>query len=89
MNTLEKAIKEDKYIPFTFWKNAPTLDILNVVKETEKAVCVKHEEVGKEVWLPKASFEAFDIGGVPYFTLKKWIKPRLSKYQQRALFVLV
>lgn len=87
MKTINEAIKE-KSISFMYHKNAPCIDFLEVVKETEKAVCVKHSEVNKNTWLPKSAFEAIDFYGVTHFTLKSWFKSKLEKWQLRNLNVI-
>ena len=83
--TIEKCI-EQKFIPFTYWKNAPACDILNIIETTEKAILIEHEEVGKKLWLPKSVFEPTQYGA---FTIKKWFKSKLNNYQQKALHVMV
>ncbi len=84
---LNKAIK-DGYFTFQFHTNNPFITTLNIIKETEKAIQVEHDEYKNKIWLPKSALICDKIG---VFTLKKWLKNKLLKtqdvYQLNALGV--
>ena len=85
MQTLNEAIK-DGYFTFQFYTNTLNIVMLNVLKETEKAIQVEHEHNKKKTWLPKSGLTAQKNGG---FTLKKWLKDAILKehniYKMNAL----
>ena len=85
MKTFVNCI-ENKYIPFIYHTNAPQVEILNILDSTEKAVLVQHEQTNKKVWLPISGFTATKYGA---YTIKNWLKKKLNKYQQKALYLLI
>lgn len=94
MTRLEQEIKKG-IVTFSTHKNSPSASILEVIKETEKAVQVKHDETKKTVWLPKSSLEEIDLTKgtkYPAFTLTKrfrmYLKSRYENYPFYALGIV-
>ena len=94
MTRLKKEI-QNGFITFSTHHNSPSASILEVLKETQKAVYVKHEETKKSVWLPKSSLEEIDLTketNYPAFTLSKrfrmYLKKRYEDYPFYALGVI-
>lgn len=82
--TLNEQIKRG-YILFSAHANAPACDILEIVKETEKAIQVEHEETKKTTWLPKSALIEGQHGSI---NLKKWFKNKAEKSTLRALNII-
>lgn len=62
--------------------------ILEVVKESEKAVQVRNVENGKSCWLPKSGLKPKKPGVPTYeneYELSRWFACKLSLQQERVL----
>ncbi len=69
------------------WQSA----LLEVMKETEKAIQVKNVENGKVCWLPKAALKKYKPGVETYennYDIANWFFPKMSSQQERVLNIL-
>ena len=74
MTNLQKSI-EATFFNFAYHSNAPLSCILDIIKETEKAIQVTNSENNKTIWIPKKALD-YDENKMVW-TVKKWFKNKI------------
>lgn len=65
--------------------------ILEVVRETEKAIEVRNVECGRGCWIPKSAIYLRKPGVETYeneYEVRDWFFAKMNKYQMKALNIM-